>query len=280
IRQKIVVQLASNGEHARIVTVFSNKGGVGSTTVATNLAVTLAAQRQNSVCIVDLVLQFGSVTSFLNLEPSYTILDLAKNLKRIDPLFLNGSLVKHASGVRVLAEPFYAEDARSIHTSDIGQILDTLVGSFNLVILDSPKEFDEAVSLALDKASLILFVTETDVPSLKSAHKALELFDRMGIHHKKVRLVLNRYAKSKLLSLESVEKTLGIKVFWALPNDYPTAIAALNQGVPIQETNPKSALAKSYQGLGDAVLDALSISVGQKTKAGLFSRWMPNHFAG
>ncbi|MGH7771215.1 MAG: P-loop NTPase, partial [Candidatus Binatia bacterium] len=128
IRQKIIVHLASNGEHARIVTVFSNKGGVGSTTVATNLAVTLAAQRQNSVCIVDLVLQFGSVTSFLNLEPSYTILDLAKNLKRIDPLFLNGSLVKHASGVRVLAEPFYAEDARSIRTSDIGQILDTLVG--------------------------------------------------------------------------------------------------------------------------------------------------------
>jgi pilus assembly protein CpaE len=280
IRQKIIVQLASNGDHARIVTVFSNKGGVGSTTVATNLAVTLATRRQKSVCIVDLVLQFGSVTSFLNLEAPYTIFDMVKNLKRIDPFFLNGSLVTHASGVKVLAEPFNVEDARRIQASDIGHILDTLVRSFNLVILDCPKQIDDIIAQALEKASLVLFVMETDVPSLRSAHRALELFERMGIYHNKIRLILNRYVKSRLMSLESVEKTLGIKVFWTLPDDYPTAIGALNQGVPIQETDPKSALAKSYQGLGDALLDALSLPVGQGTKVGFFSRWMSNHLAG
>ena len=78
--------------------------------MATNLASNLAS-RNKSVCLVDLVLQFGSVTSFLNIDATYTILDLAKNVKRIDPLLLDGSLVKHSSGVRVLAEPFYAEDA-------------------------------------------------------------------------------------------------------------------------------------------------------------------------
>jgi pilus assembly protein CpaE len=260
IREKIGVQLATKVGRGRMITVFSNRGGVGSTTVATNLAVNVASQKQRSVCLVDLVLQFGAVTSFLNLEPSYTILDLVKNLKRIDPLLLEGSLVRHASGVTVLAEPFHAEDAGEIKPSDIDQILDTLVKGFNLVIVDNPKGFNDTVFVALEKASLILFVMEMDVPSLKSASRALELFDRVGVHQEKIRLILNRYVRSKLITLESVEKTLGMKVFWSLPNDYPTAIAALNQGLSIQEADPKSAIAKSYDGLTDAVINSLSFS--------------------
>jgi pilus assembly protein CpaE len=279
IRNKITIHSAAKVEHGRVITVFSNKGGVGSTTVATNLSVFLASQKRISACLVDLVLQFGSVTSFLNLDPTYTILDLVRNIKRIDPLLLDGSLVKHTSGVRVLAEPFHAEDARRIKPSDIEEILNTLVQSFKLVVIDSPKEFDETSFVALDKAQLVLFVTEMDVPSLKSAHRAFELFDRMQIYPNKIRLVLNRYVKNKLMSLESVEKTLGMKVFWTLPNDYPTAIAALNQGLSIIETEPKSALAKSYEGLAEAVVETLSFTPGQRPeeerkKGGLFSRWM------
>jgi pilus assembly protein CpaE len=281
IRRKIDVHSTRSAERGKIIAVSSNKGGVGSTTVASNLASSLVTRRK-SVCLVDLVLQFGSVTSFLNLDPSYTILDLAKNIKRIDPLLLDGSLVKHASGVRVLAEPFYAEDARRISPSDIDEILDTLAQSFDFVVVDTPKEFDEMLALVLDKASLILFVTEMDVPSLKSAHRAFELFERMGIYDKKIRLVLNRYVKSKLMTLESVEKALGVKVFWTLPNNYPTAIAAVNQGLSIQECDAKSDLARSYMGLTDSVLESFLFAGGamrreeeEESKAGLLGRWMP-----
>jgi pilus assembly protein CpaE len=255
IRRKIDVHSTRSIEKGKIIAVSSNKGGVGSTTVATNLSASLVTQNK-SVCLVDLVLQFGSVTSFLNLDASYTILDLAKNIKRIDPLLLDGSLVKHASGVRVLAEPFYAEDARRISPSDIDEILDTLAQSFDFVVVDTPKEFDEMLALVLDKASLILFVTEMDVPSLKSAHRAFELFERMGIYDKKIRLVLNRYVKSKLMSLESVEKAL--------------------------ECDPKSDLAKTYAGLTESVLEAFLFAGGavrrdeeDESKLGLLGRWMP-----
>ena len=279
IRTKISLQSARTLELGRIITVFSNKGGVGVTTVATNLAVALATTKK-SVCMMDLVLQFGSVTTFLNLEPYYTILDLIQNLKRIDPLLLDGSLVKHASGLRVLAEPFYAEDARTIEPKDIDQILITLRQSFDFVVVDTRKEVDRIVSIALDSADLILFVTEMDVPSLRSATKALELFERMGVQQKKIRLVLNRHIKSKLINLEAVEKTLGVKVFWALPNDYPTAIAALNQGLTIHETDPKSELAKSYRGMATAVLETITVSSdrrldGGRKKSGILSRWIP-----
>jgi Flp pilus assembly CpaE family ATPase len=119
-----------------------------------------------------------------------------------------------------------------------------------------------------------------NVPALKSAHKALESFERLRINPKKVQLILNRYQKSKLMSLESVERTLGLKPFWMLPNDYPTAVAALNQGVPIQEAKPYSKLAKSYRGLADALLQELasasSLQTGSESKrASLLSRWVP-----
>jgi pilus assembly protein CpaE len=280
IRRKIDNHAPRTAERGHIVAVSSNKGGVGSTTIATNLASSLVGQRK-TVCLVDLVLQFGSVTSFLNIEASYTILDLAKNLKRIDPLLLDGSLVKHASGVRVLAEPFYAEDARRITPADIDETLDVLAQSFDFVVVDTPKEFDDMLTVVLDKANLILFVTEMDVPSLKSAHRAFEMFERMGIYEKKIRLILNRHVKSKLMTLESVEKALGARVFWTLPNNYPVAIAAVNQGLSIQECDPRSDIAKSYSGLCAAVLNSFT-SPGvarreerEESGAGLFGRWMP-----
>jgi pilus assembly protein CpaE len=279
IRKKVESLAPKGSERGHIIAISSNKGGVGSTTAATNLAANLVAKKK-SVCLVDLVLQFGSVTSFLNIEASYTILDLVKNLKRIDPLFLDGSLVKHASGIRVLAEPFYAEDARRITPADIDEILDLLAQSFDYVVVDTPKEFDDMLALVLDKANLILFITEMDVPSLKSAHRALELFERMGIYDQKIRLVLNRYVKSKLMTLESVEKALGVKVFWTLPNNYPVAIAAVNQGLSIHECDPKSDIAKSYAGLNDAVMEVFAASgsrsgLESENRTGIFGRFLP-----
>jgi len=279
IRKKVETLAPKGSERGHIIAISSNKGGVGSTTAATNLAANLVAKKK-SVCLVDLVLQFGSVTSFLNIDASYTILDLVKNLKRIDPLFLDGSLVKHASGIRVLAEPFYAEDARRITPADIDEILDLLAQSFDYVVVDTPKEFDDMLALVLDKASLILFVTEMDVPSLKSAHRALELFERMGIYDQKIRLVLNRYVKSKLMTLESVEKALGVKVFWTLPNNYPVAIAAVNQGLSIHECDPRSDIAKSYAGLNDAVMEVFTTSgatrssVESENRSGIVGRFL------
>jgi pilus assembly protein CpaE len=120
-----------------------------------------------------------------------------------------------------------------------------------------------------------------DVPSLKSAHRALELFERMGIYDKKIRLILNRYVKSKLMTLESVEKALGVKVFWTLPNNYPVAIAAVNQGLSIQECDSRSDIAKSYLGLTESVVNSFMFTGSSRAedvegrRSGLLGRLLP-----
>jgi len=266
VREKINLNSEKNVKRGHIIPVYSNKGGVGTTSVATNLAVALRSQKQKSVCIVDLALQFGSVTSFLNLESPYTIHDFVKNLEQVDPLFLDGSLVEHKSGVKVLSDPFYAEDAAKIKTPDIEKILDILVQAFDFVIVDTPKDFNQPGFLALETASLILFVTTMDIPSLKNTHRALKLFERINIGKSKVRLILNRYAKGKFLSLKSVEKTLGINVFWTLPDDDRTALTAVNQGLSILENSPRSDLARRYNGLAHEIEEAISSPLGKKAE--------------
>lgn len=276
IRQKVDLQIAKSRERGRTIAVFSSKGGSGSTTVATNLAAALAFQKK-SVCIVDMAGQSGSVTTFLNLATPGTGPDPWRSLDALDAALLQASLISHSSGVKVLTGPMQGGAAK-IDPHRMERILDTLMQSFDFVVVDSPKELDEVSLTVLDRAHLILSVTGMDVPSLRSTHRALETFARLGIFEKKVRLVLNRYVKSRVMSLELTEQTLGVNVFWTVPNDYPSALTAVTRGLPVIELSRTSALAKSYYGLAEAVIASLRPGTGQvekKEKApSLFGRWI------
>ena len=279
VRRKMVEKNGSQSSAGKIISVFSPQGGVGCTTIVTNLAVSLAA-RNRTTAIVDLVLQFGSVTSFLDLSPAFTIVDFAEKLERFDPMLLEGSLAEHGSGVRILAEPCKAEEADRITATEVGRILDTLARSFEITIVDLPKELDDARFPAFEKADVILFPLELDVPSMRRAQRALQLLERFGVPLSKVRLVVNRFLNDRLLGLETVETTLGRPSFWTLPNDYVSAHGAINQGVPLVQLNPGGLLAQSYEGLTQRVLEELGIATpdtkkdGRAKRLGLISRWV------
>ncbi len=282
VRRKMATQEKNGSSPAstgKIIAVFSPQGGVGCTTIVTNLAVSLAA-RNRTTAIVDLVLQFGSVTSFLDLSPAFTIVDFAEKLERFDPMLLEGSLAEHSSGVRILAEPGRAEEADRIGAPEVSRILDTLARSFELTLVDLPKELDDSRFPALEKADLVLFPIELDVPSMRRAQRALQLLERFGVPLSKVRLVVNRHLNDRMMGLETVETTLGRPSFWTLPNDYVSAHGAINQGVPLVQMNPGGVLAQSYEGLTQRVLEELGIAApaGKKDKGpkrlGIISRWV------
>ena len=235
------------GSGGKIVAVFSNTGGIGTTTIAVNLADALVRYHGKKVVVVDLALASGDVTMFFNVNPAYSILDLAKNAEKADSDFLHTLLLKHSSGVYILADPPLIEDAESISAGQVREMLSTLRSMFDVIIIDTLHQFDERTLTALEVSDIVLLVTMLNLPSLKSTQKCLELFGRIGFRDERVRLVLNRYLPSDEIPQEKVEGILKCPVFFAVPNDYPTVISSVNRGKLLREIAPEKEVTKSFR---------------------------------
>jgi len=151
------------------------------TTIAANLADALCRLSGKKVAVVDLVLSHGDVTMFFNVNSSYSILDLAKNAEKADYDFLHTLLVRHASGVYVLADPPTIEDGEHISPAQVREVLSTLRSMFDYIIVDTPHQFDERTLTALEMSDIVLLVSLLNLPSLKNTQKCLELFGRIGL---------------------------------------------------------------------------------------------------
>src|SRR5512139_748537 len=236
----------SVGRGGKILSVFSNKGGNGTTTIVVNLADALVRHSGKKIAVVDLVLSHGDVTMFFNVNPSYSILDLSKNAEKADYDFLHTLLVRHSSGVYILADPPLIEEAEQISASQVRQVLSTLRSMFDYVIVDTPHHFDERTLTALEMSDIVLLVSLLNLPSLKNTQKCLELFGRIGLRDERVRLLLSRYLPNDEIPKESIEGIMNCPVFFSIPNDYPTVISSVNRGKLLSEIAPDKEVTKSF----------------------------------
>jgi len=241
----------SVGRGGKILSVFSNKGGNGTTTIAVNLADALVRLTGKKVALVDLVLSHGDVTMFFNVNSSYSILDLAKNAEKADYDFLHTLLVRHASGVYILAEPPMIEDAEQISPDQVRDVLSTLRSMFDYIIIDTPHQFDERTLTALEMSDIVLLVSLLNLPSLKNTQKCLELFGRIGLRDERVRLLLSRYLPNDEIPKESIEGIMNTPVFFSVPNDYPTVISSINRGKLLSEVAPDKEVTKSFDRMAE-----------------------------
>jgi pilus assembly protein CpaE len=241
----------SVGHGGKILSVFSNKGGNGTTTIAVNLADALVRLTGKKVAVVDLVLSHGDVTMFFNVSSSYSILDLAKNAERADYDFLHTLLVRHASGVYVLADPPTIEDGEQISAAQVRDVLSTLRSMFDYIIIDTPHQFDERTLTALEMSDIVLLVSLLNLPSLKNTQKCLELFGRIGLRDERVRLLLSRYLPNDEIPKESIEGIMNAPVFFSVPNDYPTVISSINRGKLLSEIAPEKEVTKSFDRMAE-----------------------------
>jgi len=241
----------SGGRGGKILSVFSNKGGNGTTTIAVNLADALVRLTGKKVAVVDLVLAHGDVTMFFNVNSSYSILDLAKNAEKADYDFLHTLLVRHSSGVYILAEPPIAEDAEQISPNQVRDVLSTLRSMFDYIVIDTPHQFDERTLTALEMSDIILLVSLLNLPSLKNTQKCLELFGRLGLRDERVRLILSRYLPNDEIPKESIEGIMNTPVFFSVPNDYPTVISSINRGKLLSEVAPDKEVTRSFDRMAE-----------------------------
>lgn len=242
IKEQIKVQTP---KISRIISVFSKKGGLGVTTLAVNLGVALSQMGEKKAALLDLDLQLGDVTSFLNLSPEYNIIDVCNKDGGVDEVKLQSCVTRHPSGVFVLAEPKNPAESESVSTSQINQILGHLKSMFSYVIVDTPHTFDPKTLEAFELSDHIILVTVPNVSSIRATKKTLGAFRDLGYAPDKVKVVVNRVSRKDRIRIDEIEKTLSYPVSFVIPNNYPAVIEAINTGIPLLDHKGDSNVAKS-----------------------------------
>lgn len=215
-----------------VVIVYSPKGGVGCTTIATNLAVTLHND-ETPVVIVDGNLQFGNVAVMLNERSRNSIMDLAPRADELDPDVVENVLVTHSdSGVRILAAPSKPEFAENITGDQFGKVIKYLQQLYSYVVVDTSSSLTDAVLSAIDASSIVILVVTQDIPAINNCRLFLDLADVIGIDRKSVIFIMNRYDKRIAITPEKVGENLHQEVATVLPNDERAVVPSINRGVP------------------------------------------------
>jgi pilus assembly protein CpaE len=241
---RLRVDLASQSEPGRTIAVFAPSGGSGSSTLAVNVATVLAREHQSAL-LVDLKLEAGDLAALLDLKPTHTLADLCRNAARVDRVMFERLLVRHGSGVHLLAPPRTLADVGHVCPEGIRQALVLARALFPYVVADLDHSFREEQAQVLRQADVILVVLRLDFTSLRNTQRALEYLGRLAIPPDRVRVVVNRYGQPRELPAAKAEEALGVKVFHYVPDDPKTVNRANNHGVPVVLDNPSAKVARS-----------------------------------
>jgi len=232
----------------RITSVFSTKGGLGVTTVATNLAVCLAERAPGRTILIDLDTRQSDVATFLNLRPTYSIVDALENPDRLDASFLQGLVVRHASGLVVLPGPTRIERGQLV-AEQVQVVLEIIRSHFDHVVLDLRHDLDPGTIAALEASDTVFFLTSLTVSALRSAAAGLAAFRHLGLNPQRVKVVIMREGTGEDVTLKHAHETLGVPIHWRTPSDYSTVVSAINSGEPVVTAAPRSKIARNLREL-------------------------------
>lgn len=241
-------------KRGKVLTVFSAKGGVGKTTVATNLAAHLA-RHGHQVCLVDLDLAFGDVAIALQIFPARTIADAVPMGDDLDMTGLDSLLTRVSDALVALVAPVGPDAKDSISAALVARILDLLTESYDYVVVDTPPSFEDQVLQAFDLSDQILLVATPDIPALKNLKIALETLHLLNIGNEHLKLVLNRAQPKVGVTAEEVSASLSMSICASIPSsaDVP---ASINRGEVIVESDPKHPASRGIATLAEVCIIA------------------------
>jgi len=251
------VQLSGLG---KIIAVYSPKGGVGTTTVATNLAVSLHSPETPAV-IVDVNLQFGDVQVFFNERGRTSIVDLTPNVDQLDSELVEDVVLHHqASGVDIVSAPPTPEDGEQVTSGNLVKVLQYLARMYSYVVVDTNSYLADETIDTLDACDLMVLISSQDIPAIINTRAILQLLvARLGVEKEKILLVMNRFDKQIAISPEKVGHNLGHKVSCVLLEDKEVVVPGVNRGVPFMLGDGKSKdIGKGILELVGKVREALS----------------------
>lgn len=264
--ERISQQVASRDEPGCLISVMSSVGGGGATTIAANLAVELAGlvgPESRGVALVDLDYRFGQIATLLDVQPQYSIADLCDSPEHLDPQMIGRVMIKHPSGVHVLARPPHFAQAEMITAAHCAGVLSGLQDMYEYVVVDGPTRFDVGAKSVFDLATLQFIVIQLLVPSVRNVHRIIEELRNNGYNLDRVKLICNRTGReSGYLEREHVEATLDRPIYFALPDDWKTVSESVNMGVPLTQSAPKSRIRQAITELAELIYKGSSAEAG------------------
>jgi pilus assembly protein CpaE len=253
----------------KIISVIGSKGGVGTTSVAVNLADALIKKPMNpAVAIIDMNMVFGDIPMFLDITPKHSWGDITKGIDRLDEFFLSNVMSKTAGGLHVLASPRYLDDNPAPTAQMMEALLTLMTQKYDYIVVDLGQSINDAAFKTIQLSSLVQVVTIQSLPCLSNANRLIQsLLKRNFTSESNLNIILNRYIKRGMVTLETAKEGLGQKIGWIVPNDYDTSMTAINSGKTLFDTAPRSKLAKSFSTYADSLLQE---NIDKKKKKGWF----------
>jgi pilus assembly protein CpaE len=216
---------------------FGAKGGTGTTTLAVNSAIEIARITKRPTLIVDLHQFIGEVALFLGVRPRYSLIDAIDNLHRADQEFLRELVVKHKSGLDILAGGDQADRPGSQDVPAVEQLLQLFSRIYDFIVVDAGSITNPCAEVAVCTADTIYLVANPDVASIRNAHRVADRIEHFGAGKDRLRILLNRFGDDHQIAPKQIETALGHSIHMAFPSDYVTVSTALNSGVPLTLTN-------------------------------------------
>lgn len=243
----------------QIISVLGSRGGVGCTSIAVNLAATLASDPDNHVALIDLDLAMGDADIAIELpgNDNLSMGDLARNIERLDMNYLKRALVKHPeTGLSVLRHPLEIHEIGGIHEGHVERILNLLKISYTHLILDLSKALLPTDLMALRMSHLILLVAQLELSSLRNVVRLIHSLSPEGDLGDKLRVVVNR-AGSEIaddgITVKKAEEVIGKPIFWQIPNEAKPMLGSRVNGQPLVKFAPRSKVQQSFYGLAQAL---------------------------
>jgi pilus assembly protein CpaE len=269
---KVVAEYKKPG---KIITILGSKGGVGTTTIAVNLAVALSdIKKGDSIALIDLNFAFGEIPLFLDISPKFHWGEITKNINRLDNTFLLNIFSDYQQNLKILPSPAYLNGHKSASPEVMQRILGQMTTMFDYILIDGGQSQDDSILKAIQMSESVLMVSILSLPCLNNTQKIITSLTDLGYSEQKnIKFVINRYTLKSEIPISDAEKGVGKEVFWKIPNDYKTTMAAINQGKPLKVVAPGSAIAKNFSELAEKILeDDEGVDIGKiKKKSGILS---------
>jgi pilus assembly protein CpaE len=265
-RQQVVSSGVSSTENGKVLVVFAAKGGCGKTTVSTNLAAALAADRNTRVCLIDLDLEFGDVAITLQLEPRRTISDALALKGAVDREALQSLVVRHESGVDVVLAPTDPSYKDRIPATLVGEVIQAARSMFDFVIIDTPPAFSEQVLVAMDLADTHILLTSLDIPAIKNLRVTLDTLDALGYPRETWQVLLNRSDSDVGLTHQDVEHALNAQITLGIPSSSAVS-KSVNKGRPLVLEQPDHPVSRAFHELATLQRPVSTHVVGERRRS-------------